>query len=367
MLGPEEIIDRDYFAAGEKITLSGTINGDAYLAGEVVIVDGRINGDLLVLSGTFTLLGEVSDDVRVAAGQANIEGKVGKSLTLLSGNAGMARNAEVKNSLLALSGNLEILGSVGREANLLVGQALLGGPIGGDFKGWINDLTLTSSASVAGNLEYQGSQKGIFSPEASVSGKIAFSPREKGAFSLPNLGKYGEFLPGGVFKNASRPEPKKTAVFRLFGLAIAYFFGFGFLRLWPQKTREAMTVLKTKPFKSFLLGFVSPGMVFGLALLFSLTVLGIPLAFFLILTFVFLAYLAKTFLALYIGQKILIGLGHRESEPLALLAGLLVYYLLRFVPGVRFLTVIIFAFLGLGALVLSFGTKKAKKSKKNGI
>ena len=44
----DEMIDDDYFAYGETVTISGTINGDAYLAGGSVLVDGVVNGDLFV-------------------------------------------------------------------------------------------------------------------------------------------------------------------------------------------------------------------------------------------------------------------------------------------------------------------------------
>ena len=45
-LEKDEVIDSDYFSTGEKVVLSGTVNGDAYIAGGNVIVDGVVNGEI---------------------------------------------------------------------------------------------------------------------------------------------------------------------------------------------------------------------------------------------------------------------------------------------------------------------------------
>ena len=46
-----EVINRDYFAYGESVEISGTVNGDVYAVGGQVLVDGTINGDLLAAAG----------------------------------------------------------------------------------------------------------------------------------------------------------------------------------------------------------------------------------------------------------------------------------------------------------------------------
>src|SRR5687767_13900949 len=67
-LSKGEIINHDYFAAGNTVNLSGTVNGDAYIAGGNVTVDGTVNGDLLAAGGNVTILGKVTGNVRTAGG-----------------------------------------------------------------------------------------------------------------------------------------------------------------------------------------------------------------------------------------------------------------------------------------------------------
>src|SRR3990167_5151877 len=54
-----EVVEGDYFAAGERVTIAGTVNGDAYVAGGNVVVEGEINGDLIRAGGTVNGRGKV--------------------------------------------------------------------------------------------------------------------------------------------------------------------------------------------------------------------------------------------------------------------------------------------------------------------
>src|SRR5262245_39250872 len=67
-----QVINRDYFAFGEIVEISGTVNGDVYAAGAHVAVDGTVNGDLLAAGGTVAISGTVARDARVAGGQVTI-------------------------------------------------------------------------------------------------------------------------------------------------------------------------------------------------------------------------------------------------------------------------------------------------------
>src|SRR3989304_8346367 len=72
VLARNEVVNKDYFAAGDTVTISGIVNGDAYLAGGSVLIDGTINGDLLVAGGTIQIQGPVKNDVRAAGGMITL-------------------------------------------------------------------------------------------------------------------------------------------------------------------------------------------------------------------------------------------------------------------------------------------------------
>jgi len=58
-----QVIDRDYFAFGPLVEISGTVNGDVYAFGGQVLIDGRVNGDVLVAGGRVSVSGVVAQDL----------------------------------------------------------------------------------------------------------------------------------------------------------------------------------------------------------------------------------------------------------------------------------------------------------------
>src|SRR3989344_6092573 len=93
VLAPDEVVNKDYFAAGEIVEISGTVNGDVYAAGGQVYVDGVVNGDLLVAGGTVTISGEVTQNVRAAGGQITVTGNIGRNTTIAGGNIELTNTA----------------------------------------------------------------------------------------------------------------------------------------------------------------------------------------------------------------------------------------------------------------------------------
>ncbi len=59
VVGSDEVVDRNFFASGQNVTISGTINGDLYATGGTIIIDGVVNGDVLVAGGVVRITGKV--------------------------------------------------------------------------------------------------------------------------------------------------------------------------------------------------------------------------------------------------------------------------------------------------------------------
>jgi cytoskeletal protein CcmA (bactofilin family) len=81
-----KVINKDYFAYGERVEISGTVNGDVYAVGGQILVDGKINEALLAAGGKVNIAGTASQDVRIAGGQITINGEIGRNLTVAGGN-----------------------------------------------------------------------------------------------------------------------------------------------------------------------------------------------------------------------------------------------------------------------------------------
>ncbi|MEO0378072.1 MAG: polymer-forming cytoskeletal protein [Cyanobacteria bacterium P01_A01_bin.17] len=83
-------IENDVYLAGETITIDGTVKGDAILAGELITINGSVEGDLVAAGQSIVVNGTVKDDARIA----------GESLLLMD-------NAQVTDDVIAAGFSLE--------------------------------------------------------------------------------------------------------------------------------------------------------------------------------------------------------------------------------------------------------------------
>ncbi|MFC1726919.1 hypothetical protein ACFL0Y_00135 [Patescibacteria group bacterium] len=345
-----EEINHDYLNAGESVTISGVVNGDVYLAGVNVIVDGQVNGDLLVAAGNLSLLGEVSGDVRAVGSHVLVNGLVGKNMSFAGGTLVTTEQSVITGSLMAAGSNLEINGPIGLDAQVYAKELTLNNQIGRDLKGGFEVLTLTSGASINGNLDYKSPQ------EAEIVGGV-----------VGGLTNYEKVATGSVKKSQEKNRPlKKPNLFTgLPSLIFTFFLGWFFIRLFPQRAKGVVDVLGSRLFLSFGLGLVFLIMLAPFFVFLALTIIGIPFIPLLIPVIGLLIYLVRVFPALWLGQKILSRKDFSKNQTLPLLVGLLLYFALRHVWVLGSLTLFVFVCLGLGAFILDQkNLRKAKKKAK---
>ncbi len=166
-----QVINRDYFAFGEIVEISGTVNGDVYAAGAHVVVDGTVNGDLLAAGGTVTISGTVAHDARVAGGQVTISGQIGGNMTVGSGHVELTPSAVIRGSAVAGGGHVELAAPVERDVKIGAGTVIVSNRIGGNMTAAAGTIRLTSKAVVAGNLIYWTHNLVSIDDQASVRGK----------------------------------------------------------------------------------------------------------------------------------------------------------------------------------------------------
>ena len=352
-----EVIDHDFFAAGESVTISGVVNGDVYAAGANITVDGKINGDLLGGAGIVTLLGEVTDDVRIGGGNILINGVIGKNLTVGGGSVTITDEARIMGSLLAFAGSVDVRGPIGREANVFAGRALFANKVGGDLKGAFEELILTSEAQISGDLEYESEKEADIDEDALVVGETTRKVPEK---KEAQLEKFAPELRPVIFGFT-----RIKLYLKFFSFIVSLIFGLIFLSLFPKRAKGIVEVLESRLWASLGVGILTP-ILFGLAMiLLAITLVGIPLILIIAPLFGLLVYFSKIFTALFLGRKILLNFNWSKSQSWALFAGLLIYYLLRLipVPVIGGLTGFVFTTTGLGAFVLDQKSLRQKSKK----
>ena len=333
-----DVVDGDYFAAGERVTIAGTVNGDAYVAGGNVVVEGEINGDIITAGGNVNVRGKVAQDVRAAGGQVTVSGDVGGNVTLVGGSLEVADSAKIAGSLVSAGGNLSVFAPIGKGATFGVGNATIGNLINGDVAAGVGELALTPNAKVAGDLNYWSDRDANISQGAEVFGKTThnFPPKKERQESRKAW--------GGVF-----------GFFKIAGFLAALIIGAILIKLAPQFTKITADTIFKKPTASLGIGLLTVILTPILVLIAAFTVVGIPIALVLLFLFLLTLYLAKIFVSVAIGKKIIGMINQKAGDYAVFILGLLVYTLVTLIPVIGTIIAILVVLGGVGAIV---ATKK---------
>lgn len=348
VLGPEEIIDEDYFAVGDSVEIYGTVNGDAYVAGGLVIIEGIINGDLLVAGGTVQIPGDVSQDVRVLGGDVTITGNIGRNLSFGAGNINISESSTIGGSIAGGAGSVVVSAPVEGNANIAAGSITISSSINGKVNAGVDQLRLTPQAKIGGDLVYWSDFDASIDENATISGqttkKVGIVPQERD-------NKTTRALYSG---------------FTIYWLLATLTFGLIFVHLFPKASTNTSDVLTKKPGQSLIAGLIvllfTPPVIFVIAI----TLIGIPIAAVLALIYILYLYLAKFFVMVWAGNWILQKFGKKESAKKAFALGLLAFAVLRWIPVVSFFVYLIVLVFGLGAMSLLTRERYLKSKTKKG-
>jgi len=123
---------------------------------------------------------------------------------------------------------------------------------------------------------------------------------------------------------------------------------FAFTKDHANRTSE---ILRKKPLKSLGIGFIAFICVPILAIILLVLVLTIPLSWILILGYLIALYIAKFYVATWIGKLILRGRAADASPIPPMLLGLTILFLVTWIPVLGTLVAFLTWFFGLGALL----------------
>jgi len=341
----DEILNKDVFAAGEVISIEGTVNGDVYAAGERLQISGTINGDVYGAASVIEISGQVSDDIHVAGQTVNLNNaKIGDSAHMAGETINSTEATSIGGSMLFASSTLNANSSIGRAVRGAGSSSFFNNRVGQDMRLYTGSLTFGTKANVQGNVKYYSDN------DAKVQN--------------------GATLAGGIEKVQPQQSTNPAKKFAAFSKGVL---------IWSYLSALVMGCLMVALIKRPLASVTNtlsqnPGAVFGWGalvffaavpamILIAITVLGLPLALVLLTLFVLSLYLSKFIVSLALGNWLL-GRLNKEATPnpfAAMVLGLSVIYVLKVLPLINILAVIIVTFMGFGALLVA--TKRAVSAK----
>lgn len=354
-LNEDEVVDKDYFAAGEIVEIYGTVNGDVYAAGGQVTIDGVINGDLLVAGGQVTIGGVITQDVRVAGGNLTVNADVGRNLTLVGGNIEVLDSTQVAGNFVSGAGNINLNAPIAGDVTAGVGNLVVGNSVGGDILAGVGVLRLTSKASVGGNLTYYSDEEALIDDGAEVTGDITKKDPVVTDFEQREFDKSGF--------NKAWEGIKSTG--RILSFTSALIVGLLLIKLYPNFVKKLPKTLVAKPWRSLGYGFLASFGVPIVAIFIMITIIGIPIGLILMAGYLIYIYLAKIVIALWAGQFLSAKIQKKLSINWAFTLGLVAYSVITILPIVGGLTKAFTLFFGLGVLIITCRETYNEARKKN--
>ncbi|OIP57672.1 MAG: hypothetical protein COX79_01425 [Candidatus Levybacteria bacterium CG_4_10_14_0_2_um_filter_36_16] len=339
LLPSELTIEKDYFAAGNSVTLNGSVNGDAYLAGKTVVVNGAVNGDLLATGATITVKGDVKGNIRAIGGNVIITSKVGGNITLVAQNVKITDPADITGSLVAIAEKLEVKSPIGKGVHLVVANATFENSVSQDIRGAVGTLSFGKNAKVGGSVIYWSNNKATISKDAAITGKIE------------------KHSPPPEIEKAKISINKSLTAFLLWSKIVGFLalliVGLLLIYFMPVYTEKTAALVWGSPGRTFIVGLVAIIITPILFVLFFATILGIPLAFLTLIFFFLLLSYSKILAAMAIGKRVAPYLGKKISLAWMYVLGVVIFSLLSYVPVVGWIVNTVLGLMAMGAFLVS--------------
>lgn len=254
---PGERIGENVYAVGGTVSVVDVIDGDLYVAGGTVNLTGEVTKDVTVVSGTLVVSGKIGGDLRVAGGNVTVGGSIGEELAVVGGNVNVLPNA-----------------TVGSEAYIAGGVINLSGLFPADLVVAGDQITLEEGFQARSNFDYYSQKEAKISDGAIILGKTNFHQQEQ-------KGQPGKKAPWAFI-----------GVWALLMLAATLILSWIIFYGWRKESANMIDRAFARPGWELLRGFLMLIAIPIAAIILLITVVGMPIGFFLLLSYIPLLILA---------------------------------------------------------------------------
>lgn len=330
-----EVVDQTLFAAGTILEIDGTVNGDVFCAGQTVTISGTVNGDVICAAQSLTVSGTVNGSLRLAGQTVTVNGHTTRNASIAAQSLTVDGTAVVDGDLSLAAQSATLNGSVGRDLNAGSTTVTLNGSVGRDITAATDGLTVASTATVGGNIDYTSTHPLSQASGAHVVGTVH---RHQPARTEQASWSAGTFFRGGL-------------LFMLYILIAALLCSLVVVLLFPQVIDQTAAVAVASPWKTLGIGVLTSVAAPAVIALLAVTVAGLPLAFIAFLLWVLAMCIAWPLSSYYVGT-LLFG-GSTRNVVWRMLLGTVVLVILYFLPIIGFIAWLLIMWFGFGMLVLS--------------
>ena len=335
----DEIIDDDLVAFGNFIDVRGTVTGNVCAFAQTVNVSGDIGGSLFIGAASSSIGAKSVQTVWAAGGNLIVSGNVSKNLILVGGTLDIDKDARVGKDVRAYGSNFTVRGEILGSIKGGVGKFTMAGK-SGKVKIKADKTHIESTAVILGDLDLTGADEPKIDDGAAITGEVsirAIEPEDAEPF-------FFAFAPMLAFL---------VAAIKFVVLISKIIVGVLLIALFQRYVRRVADTLLKETWKSLGWGFLGVIVIPIAAVVLFATLIGYPLGFLAVYVYSVLLYLSSIFIAVVIGEKIaqLFKKG-AVSLYLSFIIGILILFVVGFIPVLNFLVRIFVILFGFGAVML---------------
>ncbi len=297
------------YSAAESVTLDTEIPGDVFTASGTLNIRKLVNGSVFAAAKDITVSARIGRSVRLVGDQITINDQVTEDATLVGSKLVIAKGASIGGDLQALGRMLELNGRVSGNVYVAGATININGTVDGNAVLEGANITIADTALISGDLTYYSNREATIAP-GTIKGAINY----KNTPSPNGFNGFGSFL----------------------GILMTLVSGSVIIVLARHKLERLVANASKTPLKDVGIGAL---VLFGapiVIILLLMTIIALPLAFAVLVTFGLMLYVASVTVSVMLGITVAQKLGIKSSEKmtpyLGLLIGVILVALLRMVP-----------------------------------
>lgn len=343
-----EVIEGNLFAAGNNISIDGKVRGDVFCAGQNISINGEVEGDVICAGQTINVNGKVGGSVRVAGNSIVINSEVTRSLMAVGATVSMEKDANVGWEAYIAGAAVNMRGKVSRDLNCVGSDINIAGEVGQNVKAVLDSnnknrksekshLVIGKETVINGDLTYYDYQDASIDKDAKIKGKTERN-EPKVMQGQKETGNAGRVL--GIF----------------YSVFTALVLGLVVISIWKKETVEIIEKMKTKPAQTIGWGAVVFFLTPIISIILLLTMIGIPLAFIIMLAWIIGLMIAKVFAGILVGKYFIENTWKEKKDNIfiAMICGIVIAWILFSIPFIGWLFSFIALLWGLGGIWMKF-------------
>lgn len=335
-------IEGNYFAAGANITIDGHVTGDVFCAAQSVVINGIVDGDVICVGQSISINGKIGGDLRAAGSDINIRGTIERGISVAAANLNIEKSGRIGWDALIAAANAQIRGELGRSLQGAGANIILGGKIAGNVDLYLddnqknknNELNVGETAEIGGQLNYTSKTDAKISEQAQIKGEVVHK-----AFPI---------------RKERRSEGGGYVAFMIIAILSALIVGAVIAKLWRAPIIEFTENMIKKFWPTLGWGLVITIVTPIVTFLIAITVVGARLALIIFSAWMFIMMFSKIVSAIAFGRWLVKNYWHNKKDSLvtAMVVGIIISWILFYIPFIGCLISFVAMTWGMGALVL---------------